>query len=113
MRLTTNYFCFITFPFAVLGSIPNYTVWLESLLRVEFNSSKNCSHYHLYRQDINVHDAQLNVTPEDDYNFVTFTIPSVSIDFNNVTMTVQALPEDKDHQQVHQHFFIYTRGLNL
>ena len=107
--LTTRYFCFVTFPFAVLGSIPNYTVWLESPLRVEFNSSKNCTYYHLFRQGIKV-NATRNVTPEDSYNFVTFTISSVSIEFNNVTMTVQA--EDSSGQQVYRTFFIYTQGLN-
>ena len=104
-----NRYFFVTFPFAVLGSIPNYTVWLESLLRVEFNSSKNCSLYLLFRQGTNpkVID-QPNITSGDNINFITFTIPSVSILFNNVTMTVQA--EDSIGRPACQQFFIYTHG---
>ena len=105
----SNFICFVTFPFVVLSTIPNYTVWLESLLRVEFNSSKNCGLYFLFRQNFVV-DAQLNVIPGDGRNFITFTIPSVSIAFNNVTMTVQA--EDIGGQPVYKHFFIYTQGWN-
>ena len=78
---------------------------------MEFNSSKNCIDYFLFRHNITV-EAQLNVIIEDNNKFVNFTISSVSIDFNNVIMTVQALPEDRGHQQAYQHFFIYTRGLS-
>ena len=102
--------CFVPFPFAVIGSIPNYTVWLESPLRVGFNSSRNCSYYLLFRRDIKI-DLQFNA-PGDNNNtyFVTFTIPSVSIEFNNVKMTVKA--EDSHRRQIYQRFFIYTRGLS-
>ena len=99
--------CFVTFPFVVLGSIPNYTVWLESLLRVEFNSSKNCSLYLLFRQNHKVID-QPNITSGDNINFITFTILSVSILFNNVTMNVQA--EDSIGRPAYRQFFIYTHG---
>ena len=113
-QLLLTSICFATIPFAVLGSIiPNYTVWLESPLRVEFNSSNNCINYHLFRQISNTFlNAHPNRPPVDNNNtyFFAFTIPSVSIKFNNVTMTVQA--EDSHQQQVYQCFFIYTRGLS-
>ena len=99
--------CFFIFPFAVLGSVPNYTVWLERPLKVEVNSSKNCALYKFFQQGIIVDDKP-NIILGDNSNFITFTIPSVSIEFNNVTMTVQA--EDNSRRRVHRDFFIFTHG---
>ena len=100
--------CFFTFLFSVLGSIPNYTVWLERPLKVEVNSSKDCGLYQFFRQGIIVDGIMPNITSGDNSNFITFTILSVSIEFNNVTMTV--LAEDNSRRQVHRDFFIFTHG---
>ena len=100
------FFCYLS-PFAVLGTIPNYAVWQEGLLRIEFNSSKNCTSYILFRQSTEIDDMP-DITSGDSINFITFTIPSVSILFNTVNMSVRA--EDSSGQPVYQRFFIYTQG---
>ena len=92
-----------------IGLIPNYTVWLGAPLQVKFSLS-NCADYHLYFPNrtmvdiINKSFKSINSSVEE---VATFTIRSVTQEYNNITMCVRAT-----NAPVFQTFFIYTQGMD-
>ena len=93
-----------------IGLISNYTVWLGAPLQVKFSLSNNCGDYHLYFPNrtmvdiINKSFQPLNSSVEE---VATFTIQSVTREYNNITMCIRAT-----NAPVFQTFFIYTQGMD-
>ena len=94
--------------FTAIGIIPNYTVWLNTPLQVKFNLSNSCSAYHLYFPNGTVViNIVMSLTYQDD-GVESFTIPSVTWEFNNINMSIRAI--SPPNLPVSRTFFIYTQG---
>ena len=94
-----------------IGLIPNYTVWLNTPLQVKFNLSNNCSDYHLFFSNgtaVNIIYMSSNSSVDGVEHLVTFTIPSVTREFNNITVYIKAV--SPPNPPVFQTFSIYTQG---
>ena len=97
---------------AEIGHIPNYTVWLNTPLQVQFNLSDSCSDYHLFFPNGTV---VVNITKshgssvDGEERLVAFIIPSVTREFDNITMSIKAV---SPHNPPVQTFYIYTQGMN-
>ena len=93
-----------------IGNIQNYyIVWLNTSLQVNFNSSDSCSDYHLFfpnKTEANVIWSSESVDGVE--RLVTFTIPFVTSEFDNITMTLKVVSHT--NPPFSQTFFIYTQG---
>lgn len=93
-----------------IGIIPNYTVWLNTPLQVKFNLSNSCTDYHLYLNGTVVNIKKSPSSPVDGVKrLANFTIPSVTWEFNNITLYIKAVSPRNSSVQA---FFIYTQGMN-
>ena len=96
-----------------IGPIPNYTVWLNTSLQVEFNLSNSCTSYHLFSSNVTevniVRDRSPSSPVDGMKRLVTFTIPSVTWELNNTTMYIKASCPPNP-MAVSRTFFIYIQG---
>ena len=87
-------------------------MWLNNPLQVKFNLSNSCSGYHLFfpnGTEVNiVHDQSPTSSVDGVERLATFIIPSVTWEFNNITMSIKAV--SPPNPPVIQTFSIYTQG---